>query len=347
MASCIPCAASSTLNPTRSKFYDRNAKLNAVGLSVPSTQTQPGISVDNPYIGYTYPIQRDDERMPAYQSVGGYGAQQNCFNEKTGPQNVYTQRFVSPTLKPGAADLTSAQDEPSAPLCTLPCGGDFGFIASDERSLTMSSQQAMVNNLTIGTSLRLNKACAPLLTTNPPAIFPLECPTSIECVASAEQPMVNHEYLFQVFYTVNAIISRLQEVGIMANFTASRGQSVFRTIGRTAQPGVTSDGVVVDHMWPNSNASIYNPPGNSQVTCRIAPRICLQDAYEYLQYLQEASASMQANPDSDPAGMATINEQLQCMRQLVTRWPEEFGNVNCIDERTFVRWYEHNCYQCY
>ena len=322
-----------------------------MGLSVPQGETA-GSSTSNPYKGYTFPCGNNiDNLYPAYNSTTGYGSQQNCPQEKTGPQQVYTQRFVSPTLRCGAADLTSAGQEPTQPLCpNNQCGSDFGFVSSDTHSLSVSSQKASVNHLTIGTSLRLNKACAPLLTPNPPAIFPLCCPPDLSCKTEENKIECLHEYTYDIYYTLNAVIARLQEVGLMATFTASRGHSMFRAIGRESNPGLVdpTTGEVLDHQWPNSNAFLYNPPGNNNITCRTTPQICLDDAYDFIQYLQGCIQNLQAeDPSGNAAQINSMEQQLTCLRNMVSRWQSSFGNVNCIDERTFVNWFENNCYACY
>jgi len=352
--SCIPCQASSTLNPAISKFLSPGGS--TVGLSVPAGES-PGTSTSNPYKGYMFPCGSTDN-YPAYQTDnpnGGYGAQQNCPNDLKGPQAVYSQRFVSPTLRCGSTDLTNAGQEPSQPLCpNNKCGSDFGFIGSDSRNLAVTAQQAAVDHLTIGTSLRLSKACAPLLTPNPPAIFPLGCPPDLSCKTEEGKIECLDKYNYDIFYTLNSVIARLQEVGLMATFTASRGHSMFRAIGRQNEPGLTQhnpDGTttVLDHMWPNSNRFLYNPPANKNVTCRVAPQICLYDAYDFIQYLQGCIQTLQGDPPS-PENTIQINsmeQQLVCLRNMVSRWQESFGNVSCIDERTFVNWFEGNCYACY
>ena len=57
---------------------------------------------------------------------------------------------------------------------------------------------------------------------------------------------------------------------------------------------------------------------------------------------------MDANDPNTPAIMESIDNQLLCLRNLISRWEAgEFGNVSCIDERTFTDWYEKNCFMCY
>lgn len=129
---CASCPVSAPNNPAVPQFYVPSQERVTLGMP-------PGLETANPYRGFQYPMcpggGTDCFEKTAYNPQGTYGG-----SPPYGPQDVYSQQYVSPQLGCGTRDLTSATLEPVPPLCAKGhCGPDFGFVCNDVGTLAVLS----------------------------------------------------------------------------------------------------------------------------------------------------------------------------------------------------------------
>jgi hypothetical protein len=251
--------------------------------------------------------------------------------------NPYTAKYVLPTLPQGTFEH---REQPCGPCpqrlkCPLvKCARDFGgFVVSDSTGASMmNANLGVINRLTIGTSLQFDRACEPILGGTPPAIFPLPMPIGMPNPCNGPQ-VSDNEFIQEVDYTLNAVNQRLQNVGILANYTASKGHSVFRSIGHS-----TDD---KGQEFPQSNRELFTAIGNATKKCYRTPRIYLSDIYLYVTDLTEC-LNMAENGEKK-----VLQAQISCLNNLLGNWAATFGpNTDSIDQHRFIQWYEENCYSC-
>lgn len=253
----------------------------------------------------------------------------------------FQQQYVLPTLPKGTFEHQDPNCGPCTPRITCPlvkCPRDFGgFVINDTvNTAIVNANQGAINRLTIGTSLQFDRACEPLLGGTPPAVFPLPIMEDAGIANPCNAPEVDKDtFLREVYYTVNAIVQRLQNVGILANYTASKGHSIFRSIGHLTDS--------TDQEFPQSNRELFTAIGNATKKCYGTPRIYLSDIYLYVQELQDCAAS--ADPASNKGKV--LRAQISCLNNLLANWANTFGvSTDSIDQHRFIRWYEENCYSC-
>ena len=112
-----------------------------------------------------------------------------------------------------------------------------------------------VARMTIGSSLMLAHACAPLLGGHPPAIFP------VPDADPAESDTVKH-----LVNTVNQILERLRACGVLADNITSQSRASFFNIGTTS----------------NAFSDTFPSPDGNTVGCQPVPQITYNAVNDYV-----------------------------------------------------------------
>ena len=278
-------------------------------------------------------------------SEDGFAPSDTCnnFGSEENGAGPYQQQYVLPSLPKGTFEYQDPNScGPCAPRNNCPlvkCTRDFGgFVMNDTvNTAIVNANHGAINRLTIGTSLQFDRACEPLLGGTPPAVFPLPVLSDAGLPNPCNAPEVGQTaFLKEVYYTVNAIVQRLQNVGILANYTASKGHSMFRSIGHSTDS--------TDQEFPQSNRELFTAIGNATKKCYGTPRIYISDIYLYVQELQDCAVNTM---DQNSNKAKVLRAQISCLNNLLANWAATFGaNTDSIDQHRFIRWYEENCYSC-